>query len=116
MEKIVEIKDMVYSEKNLLDASKAMIDYKAEKTTKQLEENIDIEVRLAVQEALDDFREIMFVITDNAVADEKRRATKKERKAAKKEKRAKTSLKKDLNKESHIVLSKELKGEFTIKK
>ena len=115
MEKIVEIKDMVYSEKNLLDASKAMIDYKAEKATKQLKENIDIEVRLAVQEALDDFREIMFVITDNAVADEKRRATKKERKAAKKEKRAKTSLKKDLNKESHIVLSKELKGEFTIK-
>ena len=113
MEKIVEMKDLAYSEKNLLDASKAMIDYKAEKATKELEENIDIEVRLAIQEALDDFYEIMFDIADNAVTLEKRKEEKKAKKAAKK---AKYSKKEDLNKESHsIILSKELMGKFTMK-
>ena len=115
MEEAIKMKEMAYSERNLLNISKAVIDKVTDENTKELEENIEIEVRLATQEILDDFREIIFVIADNAVAAEKRRATKKERKAAKKEKRAKTSLKKDLNKESHIVLSKELKGEFTMK-
>ena len=87
MEKIVEMKDLAYSEKNLLDASKAMIDYKAEKATKELEENINIEVRLAIQEALDDFYEIMFDIADNAVTLEKRKEEKKAAKRAKQEKR-----------------------------
>ena len=113
MEKIVEMKDLAYSEKNLLDASKAMIDYKAEKATKELEENIDIEIRLAIQEALDDFYEVMFDIADNAVTLEKRKEEKKAKKAAKK---AKYSKKEDLNKESHsIILSKELMGKFTMK-
>ena len=97
MEKIVEIKDMVYSEKNLLDASKAMIDYKAEKATKELEENIDIEVRLAIQEALDDFSEIMFDIADNVVATEKIKVDKKVKKTAKKDKQEILTLASDIN-------------------
>lgn len=88
MEEAIKMKEMAYSEKNLLDASKAMIDYKAEKATKELEENIDIEVRLAIQETLDDFYEIIFNIADNVIALEKRKEDKKAAKRAKEDKKA----------------------------
>ena len=113
MEKIVEMKDLAYSEKNLLDASKAMIDYKAEKATKELEENIDIEVRLAIQEALDDFYEIMFDIADNTVTLEKRKEEKKAAKRAKQEKRA--AKKETRAKEIKITKSKRELGVITPK-
>ena len=51
MEEAIKMKEMAYSERNLLNISKAVIDKVADDNAKQLEENIDIEVRLAVQEA-----------------------------------------------------------------
>ena len=35
MEEAIKMKEMAYSEKKILDASKAMIDYKDEKATKE---------------------------------------------------------------------------------
>ena len=109
MEEVIKMKDIAYSEKNLLDASKAMIDYKAEKATKELEENIDIEVRLAIQEALDDFSEIMFDIADNVVATEKIKVDKKVKKTAKKDKQEKRA------KEIKVTKSKRELGVMTPK-
>ena len=121
VEETIAIRDFAYSEKNLFKASKAVINNTVEETTEELVKAIEIELSIAIDDALDDFEYAIFDIADKAVAAEKVRADKraarkanKKAKAAKLAKRAKSSLKGDLNKESH-VLSKELKGEFTMK-
>lgn len=121
LKNLLSIEETVYSEANLLKASKTVINNAVEETTEELTEAIQIELNIAIQDALDDFKDAIFTIADNAVAVEKAKADKraarkanKKAKAVKLAKRAKSSQKGDLNKERH-VLSKELKGEFTMK-
>ena len=121
MEETIAIRNFAYNEKNLFKASKAVINNTVEETTDELVKAIEIELSIAIDDALNDFEYAMFDIADKVIAAEKVRADKraarkanKKAKAAKLAKRAKSSLKGDLNKEGH-VLSKELKGEFTMK-